>query len=64
MCACLGGGYIHECGEGGEMKGSGQNKWNRSTVNLFDKLRGGCVHVIHRREHLRIRRRHRAKIRV
>lgn len=24
--------------EEGEMKGSGQNKWNCSTVNLFDKL--------------------------
>lgn len=23
---------------GGGIKGSGQNKWNRSTVNLFDKL--------------------------
>lgn len=55
MCADVwagGGGCIRKCGKGGEMRGTGQNKWNRSTVNLFDKLWGGCVHVIHQREHL------------
>lgn len=34
-------------GRGGEMMGSGQNKWNCSTVNLFDRLLGGCILVIH-----------------
>lgn len=41
------GGYIRKGGKGGEMKGSRQNKWKRSTANLCDELRGGCVHVIH-----------------
>lgn len=39
---------VREHGKGGEMKGSGHNKWNHRTVNLFGKLHVGCIHVIHR----------------
>lgn len=34
MCVCLGGGCVCERGRGGEMKRSGRNKWNDSTVFL------------------------------
>lgn len=32
------GGCVRDGEKGGEMNGSGQNKWKCSTVNLFDKL--------------------------
>lgn len=60
VCVCV---CVRERGRGGEMKGSGHNKWNHWTVNLFDKLHAGCIHVIHGGNNYSGQLRHRAKTR-